>query len=186
MGALKLILAFAPWISLWLISWGHSLFRLQLGVVIAFVLVIIMALRGLHRGSILWGGLIFFSVALLEVVILKDFWFMKHMGVIAHGTLFFFTLIPLLAGKPFTMTYAKAEVSEEVWANPSFLKSCSISSGIWVTAFGLNCIFSITMLYYPLGELVQRSIELGIMLITVIISAKYTEILRARRKASAQ
>jgi hypothetical protein len=57
---LKLILAFAPWLAFLIIAHG-SLFRLKLGLIVALVLSIGMGVARLHRGVILWVGLVFFA-----------------------------------------------------------------------------------------------------------------------------
>ena len=41
MDALKLLLAFSPWIAFWIISGGHSMVRLQIGICVAAVLVLV-------------------------------------------------------------------------------------------------------------------------------------------------
>ena len=62
------MLAFAPWIAFLIIAPG-SVFRLNLGLVIAFALCVVMGVTRLHGGVILWAGLCFFMFATIAVVI---------------------------------------------------------------------------------------------------------------------
>lgn len=48
----RLILGFAPWLALLILGHG-SLFRLKLGLVVALVLSIVMAITRLHRGIVM-------------------------------------------------------------------------------------------------------------------------------------
>ncbi len=79
MSFFKLLLAFSPWLSFLLIA-RDSLFRLKLGLVVAFVLVVVMGITRLHRGIILWAGLLFFTYATVAVALLNNMWIAQHMG----------------------------------------------------------------------------------------------------------
>ena len=70
---LKLIVAFAPWLAFLFIEHG-SLFRLQLGLIIALVLSVALGVARVHRGVILWVGLVFFSSASLTVIAFNNMW----------------------------------------------------------------------------------------------------------------
>ncbi|MGA8831929.1 MAG: hypothetical protein WB554_10005 [Desulfomonilaceae bacterium] len=78
MDTIKLMLAFSPWIAFWIISSAHSMLRLQVGIFVAAVRVVVMGLTKLHRGAILWAGVLFFAFALVSVVLLRDMWVIQH------------------------------------------------------------------------------------------------------------
>ena len=75
----KLLLAFSPWLAFLFIASG-GLFRLKLGLAVGLVLCVVMGITRLHRGVILWVGLLFFSSALLAVAGFNSMWTAKHMG----------------------------------------------------------------------------------------------------------
>ena len=50
-------MAFAPWLAFLIIAQG-SLLRLKLGLVVALALSVVMGVTRLHRGIILWVGLL--------------------------------------------------------------------------------------------------------------------------------
>ncbi len=171
----KLILAFAPWISLWIITWERTLFHLELGIGVAAVLTLFMALTGAHRGAIMWAGIVFFPSALVGVNLLHNFWFIAHMGVMAHGVLFGFTLYSILCGHPFTEDYARQHVPCEFWTHPLFKRRCLVTAWAWGILFGLNTAYSVVLLYRPVGgEWGKRGVELGLMAAGVIFTSVYT------------
>lgn len=100
MSFLKLLLSFAPWISFLIIAQG-SLLRLKIGLIVALLLSIAMGVAKLHRGVILWVGLAFFTYAAVAVVMFKEMWTVRHMGVLANGALAAASWFTVVAGKPF-------------------------------------------------------------------------------------
>jgi hypothetical protein len=182
MGALKLLLAFSPWIAFWIISGGHSMIRLQIGICVAAVLVIVMGITKLHRGLILWAGVIFFAFALVTVVLLKNLWVIQHLGVLAGGTLFMATLISIVVGQPFTESYAREHVSEDLWNSSAFIRSCYTVTGVWGLVFLANTLINVIKSYHPeLGEWTFRGVELSIMISGVVFTTVYSDVMRKRR-----
>ena len=86
MSFFKMLLTFAPWIAFLIIA-RDSIFRLKLGIIVAAVLTVVMAVTRLHRGVIMWVGIIFFSYALAAVALLNNMWTVRYMGVLANGAL---------------------------------------------------------------------------------------------------
>lgn len=160
MDALKLLLAFSPWVAFWIISSGHSMLRLQIGVVVAALMVILMGITRLHRGVILWAGVVFFAFALITVVGLKEEWVIHRLGLLASGTLFVATLLSVALGKPFTEDYAREHVPKELWDSPEFIRSCFVVTGVWGFIFLANTMANVAKLYYPdAGEAVYEGLQ---------------------------
>ncbi len=181
MDALKLLLAFLPWIAFWIISGGNSMFRLQVGICVAAVLVGVMGVTRLHRGVILWAGVIFFAFALASVVWLQDAWVIHRLGVLASGTLLVATLLSVALGRPFTESYARDHVPRELWDSPSFIRGCYTVTGVWGFVFLANTMANVVKFYYPEpGEWTYRGIELGFLIAGVIFTTIYSRV--SRRK----
>jgi hypothetical protein len=182
MDALKLLLAFAPWIAFWLISGGQSMVRLQIGICVAALLVGIMGITRLHRGLILWAGVVFFAFALITVVFLKSTWVIKHLGILASGTLFMATLISIVIGQPFTESYAREHVAREVWDCPAFIRSSYTVTGVWGIIFLANTMVNVVKPHYAeLGEWFFRGVELCILVSGVAFTTAYSRIMRKKR-----
>lgn len=184
MEALKLLLAFAPWIAFWIISAGHSMVRLQVGICVAAVLVIVMGITRLHRGLILWAGVFFFAFALVAVVLLKNLWVIQHLGILASGTLFMATLFSIVIGQPFTESYAREHVPRELWDSPAFIRSGYTVTGAWGIIFLANTLVNVAKPYQPeLGEWFFRGVELSILVSGVLFTTVYSRLARRRREA---
>lgn len=183
MDAIKLVLAFAPWIAFWIISAGHSMLSLQIGICVAAGLVIVMGVTRLHRGLILWAGVVFFAFALVAVVLLKNQWVIQHLGILASGTLLTATLLSIVIGAPFTESYAREHVTEEFWDSPAFLRSCYTVTGAWGMVFLINTMINMAKPFAPeLGEWFFRSLELCVLLSGVMFTTLYSRWARARRE----
>jgi len=137
MSFLKLILSFAPWVSFLIIAQG-SLFRLKLGLVVAAVLTVVMAVTKLHRGVIMWVGIVFFVFATIAVVGLENMWTARYMGVLANGALAVGTWLTLAVGKPFTLEYARDHADPSVWDSPVFIRTNYIIAVVWGLAFTIG------------------------------------------------
>lgn len=184
MDAVKLLLAFSPWIAFWIISAGHSMLSLKIGICVATLLVIVMGLTRLHRGAILWAGVIFFPFALVSVAWLQDKWVIHHLGVLASGTLFVTTVVSILSGHPFTEDYAREHVPREMWDSPVFIRSCYVLTSFWGAIFLANTLVNLAKLYRPdSGELLFRAVELGLIISGVLFTTIYARLSRSKRMA---
>ncbi len=182
MDALKLLLAFSPWIAFWIISGGQSMMRLQIGLGVASALVVVMGVTKLHRGLILWAGVIFFAFALVFVVLLKDLWVIRHLGILASGTLFMATMVSIVIGRPFTESYAREHVPEELWESPNFIRSCYTATGAWGIIFLANALVNVFKSYHgELGEWFFRGVEFSILALGVVFTTAYSKFMRKNR-----
>jgi hypothetical protein len=116
---------------------GH-LFRLELGLVVALVLTIGMGVARLHRGIILWVGLLFFTYATVAVLVFGDMWTVRHMGVLANGALAAGSWVTIVVGKPFSLDYARAHTDPALWNEPSFIRTNVIITATWAVTFTVN------------------------------------------------
>jgi len=183
MDALKLLLAFSPWIAFWIIA-GHSMWRVQVGICVAAVLVAVMGVTRLHRGMILWAGVAFFAFALITVVLLQNMWVVHHLGLLAGGTLFTATLLSMTTGQPFTEPYARDHVPMELWDSPRFIRSCYTVTGVWGFIFLANTLLNVGKLYHPeFGEWFYRGVEFGVLSLGVVFTTIYSKVSRKKREA---
>jgi hypothetical protein len=182
MDAFKLLFAFSPWIAFWIISAGHSMVSLQIGICVAAGLVVIMGITKLHRGLILWAGVVFFAFAVVSVVLLKNQWVIKHLGILASGTLFMATLVSVVIGQPFTESYAREHVPRESWDSPGFIRSCYTVTGAWGMIFLANTLVNVAKPYHSdWGEWFFRGLELAILVSGVVFTTLYSNHMRKKR-----
>jgi len=142
----SLFLAFAPWI-VFLILAGPSLPKLKIAVIAASLVTIVMWVTKLHRGIILWVGVIFFSWALIAVFGIQHIWTIRHLGVLSNGMLAAGTILSILVRKPFTLEYAKQKTPSKYWDSPIFIRTNYIITGVWALVFLIN----MTLAYFKMG-----------------------------------
>ena len=182
MDAIKLILAFAPWIAFWIISLGHSMFSLKVGICVAALLVIVMGVTKLHRGTILWAGVAFFAFAVISVVWLENSWVIHHLGFLASGTLFMATFLSILWGRPFTEDYARDHVPEELWDSPSFVRGCFTVTAAWGCVFLANTLVNVVKLQRPaVADWIYEVTQLGFLALGVLFTTVFSRIASRKR-----
>ncbi len=180
---LRLILGFAPWLAFLIIAHG-SLFRLKLGLVIALVLSIVMAVTRLHRGIIMWVGLIFFSAAVLLVVGLNTLWTVRYMGLLATGVLAISSWTTLLIGRPFTLDYARQHVDPALWNDPRFLSINRRLTAAWGVAFTINALLAFgKMQRLGMGPLGYELLSYACLVGTALFTSWYPGHVRRRARA---
>jgi len=180
MSFFKLLLAFAPWISFLIIA-RDSLFRLKLGLLVALVLVVVMGITRLHRGIILWAGLLFFTYATVAVVLLNNMWIAQHMGVMANGALAVSTWLTIAIKKPFTLDYARDHTDPSLWDNPLFIRTNVIIASVWGLIFSVNTILAWGKIkHFILSELGYEVITYTLLIGTVAFTTWYPNYVRRR------
>ena len=178
---LNLLLSFAPWIAFLILS-GHSLLRLDIALVVAAALVVVMAFTGLHRGAVLWAGYLFFGASIIFVVALKNMWFIRHLGILANGTLFMFAFLGMMTGKPFTEDYARDGAPREIWETAAFVRACYMTTSVWLLVFLLNLTSSVVEFYdHEIPKWGFTVFNYSMLISGVAYTSIYTKYLRRRR-----
>lgn len=160
---------------------------LQIGICVAALLVVLMGVTKLHRGAILWAGVLFFAFALVSVAWLKEEWVIQHLGVLASGTLFTATLISILLGRPFTEDYAREHVPKELWDSPAFIRSCYTVTSAWGLIFLSNALVNVAKLNWPdAGLWLYQGLEFGLIVLGVSFTTIYARHARKNRVTASE
>ncbi len=185
MDALKLTLAFSPWIAFWVISMGHSILSLQIGILAAALLVGVMGVTRLHRGAILWAGVVFFVFALVSVAWLKNEWVIRHVGILASGTLFVATALSIVFGRPFTEDYARDHVPKELWDSPAFIRGSYTVTSVWELIFLGNFFINIVKICCSQSDgMWYQALEFGLIIFGILFTTLYARHARDNRAIS--
>jgi hypothetical protein len=180
MSFFKLLLAFSPWLSFLFIASG-SLLRLKLGLVVALLLSVAMGITRLHRGVILWAGLLFFTYATLAVVLFNDMWTARYMGVMANSALAISTWLTIILKKPFTLDYAREHTDPSFWGSPLFIRTNVVITSFWSSIFTVNTILAWGKIeHLILPEWGYEIITYTLLIGTVVFTKWYPS--RARRR----
>lgn len=180
MSFLKLLLAFLPWLAFLVIAHG-SLFRLKLGLVVALVLSVVMGLARLHRGVILWAGLLFFIYATCAVVLLENMWTVQHMGILANGMLAASTWLTVVLKRPFTLEYAREHVDPSRWNDPLFIRTNYLITSVWGLCFVANTVLAwAKMKQLAMPELAYEVLSYVLLVGAALFSSWYPKHVRER------
>lgn len=180
---LKLLIGFSPWLAFLFIAHG-SLFRLKVGLVVALLLAVAMGLMRLHRGVILWVGLVFFSVASVAVIGLENMWTVRHMGILANGAMALATWYTVVVKRPFTMDYARDHTPPELWSSPTFLRTNQTITSAWAACFSINAGLAWhKMALHSLPDWGYEVFSYTLMLSCAILSTWYPTHLKRQRAA---
>jgi magnesium-transporting ATPase (P-type) len=186
MSFFKMLFAFAPWLAFLFIAHG-SLFRLKLGLGTALILSIVMGITRLHRGIILWVGLAFFTLATVAVAALENMWIVRHMGILASGTLAAATWLTVATGKPFTMDYAREHTDPSLWKNPIFIRINFIITSVWGATFSINAVLAWgKMEHFILPEWGYEVLSYTILVGSLAFSSRYPAFVREKRKSEVE
>jgi hypothetical protein len=58
-------------------------------------------------------------------------------------------LVSLAVGRPFTLQYAREQVTREVWDDPIFLRTNTIITAVWALAFAVLVLADLVLVYEP-------------------------------------
>ncbi len=176
----KLLLSFAPWVAFLLIA-HDSLLRVKIGLVVAFVLSVVLGVAKVNRGLVLWVSLAFFAFAAVSVIALDSLWTVRYMGVLANGTLAAAMWLSVLAGKPFTLEYAKEHAAPSLWKSAAFLRVNTIIASIWGGSLTLNAAIAfVKMRTQPGLEIAYDVLSYAVLLGAVVFTTWYPGFARRR------
>jgi hypothetical protein len=179
----KMLLCFAPWLSFLIIAHG-SMFRLKLGIIVAAIMTVVMAVARLHRGVIMWVGILFFAYAIVAVVLLHNMWAVHYMGALANGALAAGTWAGIALKRPFTLEYAREHTDQSLWNNPVFLRTNYFMTTIWAGVFTINAFLAWQRIIQPaMPGWAYETISYSFLVSAMFVSTWYPENLKRRRAA---
>jgi len=176
---LKLLFSFAPWIAFLIIA-RDTMLRVEIGLVAALVASVVMAVLKLHRGIIMWVGLIFFSSASIAVLGFHNMWTLRHLGVMANGALALGSWITLLMGRPFTLEYARAHTDPSKWHDPLFIRVNVQLTTVWAAVFTVNTAVAWVQMKHLLPEWSCHILSYAALIGAAAFTSWYPNLVRRR------
>lgn len=145
------LMGFAPFIV-------FALLDGQLGVVPALVAaavvsaVVLLWGRLRHQRSVKLlevGTLLLFGGLALYAIATHTEWSLVPVRLRVDAGLLIIVLASIAVRQPFTLQYAKEQVPQEIWAQPSFMKTNDLLTAVWAVAFGLMVLSDVALVYLP-------------------------------------
>jgi len=146
-----ILLAFAPFISFAVIDrLIGSNEGLIAGAAVSLVLIARDALTPGRAAKILEvGTAILFCALALYALIAHPAWSVIGVRLFVDAGLLLIVLASIALGRPFTLQYAREQVSAELQTSPVFLRTNYIISGAWAAAFAVMVAAELALLYVP-------------------------------------
>jgi intracellular septation protein A len=147
---MNILLSFGPFVLFAvLMRFGDVLFAVIAAAALSALLIVRESRRGksikiLEAGTVvLFGGLAVFTA------ITHFDWTILEARLAVDVGLLVIVLGSIIARRPFTLQFAREQVSQEYWANPQFIATNYKISGAWGLAFAVLVLADIVMAYYP-------------------------------------
>ena len=169
-----ILLAFAPFIAFAVVD---RLIGATQGLIAGAATSVVMLLRDwmvLHRKpkileigtAILFGGLALYSI------LGGPTWSIVGVRLWVDAGLLLIVLTTLIAGKPFSLQYAREHVPQSLWDTPEFIRSNYVITGVWAGAFLLLVLADLMLLYEPHFP---RMIAIVVIVLALMGAFKFTQ-----------
>jgi hypothetical protein len=93
--------------------------------------------RGKSIKVLEFGSLILFAILALYTFVAAPQWTVATVRLAVDSGLLAITVVSLVIGRPFTIQYAREQVSEQFWDSPQFIAANRMISTAWVVAFAV-------------------------------------------------
>jgi hypothetical protein len=174
---------FLPWILFGILA-GPPLARLEMALAVSLAATLALGFKQLRQGFFLtWGSLLFFCLSLILVGVLKNLWVVEHMDELVRGTLAAIAWASILAGRPFTLQYARQNVPPAYWHTPGFIHAGYFISIVWGIIFLISLGASLSRPYLDqVGGWLYYFLANGTMVLGIIFTQWYVHRVRRARQ----
>lgn len=168
-----ILLAFAPFIAFAIVDrLVGPTEGLAAGAVVSIGLIVRDILAPGRSPKILEIGTAILFCALAAYALLgQPTWSVIGVRLCVDAGLLVIVLVTMAIGRPFTLQYAREHVAAEYHADPAFLRTNYVISGVWALAFAVMVAAELALLYVP-----EMSHRLGVLAIVAALvgAVKFT------------
>jgi hypothetical protein len=145
-----MLLAFAPFIAFAILDhFAAPIVALVVAALISLVLIGRELVFGRSAKILEVGSCILFSGLAGYAFHSNANWSVVGVKLAVDTCLLLIVLFSLIAGRPFTIQYARESVPQERWNSPQFHRSNQLITLLWLAAFCAIVIADLTLLYVP-------------------------------------
>jgi hypothetical protein len=128
------------------------------------------------------GTAILFGVLALYALVRDPGWSIMGVRLIVDSGLLLIVLVSIAIRKPFTLQYAREQVSKDIWASPEFARVNYVITAVWALAFVALVAADLVLVYLP--ELPPR-FGIIVTVLALVGAIKFTSWYPERRRAAA-
>lgn len=167
------LLAFAPFIAFALVD---RLISATEGLIVGAIVSAALLLRdwvapGRSPKILEIGTTILFGALALYAVFGGPNWSIVGVRLCVDLGLLLIVLISMALRRPFTLQYAREQVSAELWSSPQFMRTNYVITAAWALAFFVLVTADIVLLYVPA---LPPRIGIISMIVALIAAVKFT------------
>jgi len=115
--------------------------------------------------ALLFGGLAAYTL------IVHAAWSIPAVRLCADAGLLLVVLVSIAVRQPFTLQYAREQVSRELWNTPVFVRTNYIITAVWAAAFALMVAADLMMLYVPS---LPTFVAIVVTILAILGAARFT------------
>jgi len=138
----------SPFATFTAVSYVASLtLALAAAAAVAGLLILADHLRGASAKPLSVGPMLLFAALALYFIIAGHEWSTRHIYLAMDGCVLLIALGSILAGRPFTLVYAREQVDEATTREPDFLRINYVLSWVWAGAMVLMTATNLLVIY---------------------------------------
>jgi hypothetical protein len=144
------LLGFAPFVAFAVLSrFAAPGLSLWAAAVVSALLIVRRKMRGGSMKILEIGTFILFALLGIYASVRGSGWDIPIVRTVVDGGLLLIILLSVLVGRPFTLQYAREQVSAAVQGSPTFIKTNYIITAVWALAMAILVIADLAMHFVP-------------------------------------
>lgn len=171
-----LLVGFLPWI---LFAVLRAMDQLAPALLVALACSVYTVAS--KRAKVLdWTSLAFFSALAVLVLVLGHKSLLPWTSTLSNGTLALMAWGGLLAGRPFTVAYAKEHVPPELWGSPGFRAVNRHITAVWALSFTVQAVSALLLFEGRTTTWVDEALSIAAIVVALQFTSRYPAWYRAR------
>lgn len=179
-----MLLAFAPFIAFVVIERVVGVpAGLAAGAIVSAVLLLRDGLSSTRRVKVLEIGtfLLFGGLTLLALMPGTEPWSIAAVRLRVDAGLLLIVLATMAIRRPFTLQYAREQVSPDLWNSAEFVRTNYVITAAWAAAFAVMVVADFALIYMPA---LPHSVSILATVAAIVGASKFTDWYPQRDRAA--
>jgi hypothetical protein len=117
------------------------------------------------------GTVLLFGSLAAYTLIVHAAWSIPAVRLCVDAGLLLIVLVSIAVRRPFTLQYAREQVSPELWNRPQFVRTNYIITAAWAASFALMVAADLLMLYVPR---LPTFVAIVVTILAILSAARFT------------
>jgi hypothetical protein len=171
---MQIVLGFAPFIGFALLTRLTGVdISLWAAAAIAAALTVRSRFVGRSIKILEAGTTVLFVLLALAVTVRPTGWSLPLVRVVVDAGLLAIVLVSMALRQPFTLQYAREQVTPDVQASPAFLRVNYVITAVWAAALAISVLADLAMEYAPALPL---WLDIFVLIAALFGAARFTQL----------